>query len=144
MPLLPAGPSAYLSWTELACQDGTPYPEDWRQTRARVLAQEFEAIRRAVGQPLAILSAYRTPAHNRAVGGAAQSRHVEGMALDLRPPEGWTAAQLGAACVARAHHPDSAIGGIGRYPTFVHIDIRPRPADGQVVRWTGTSRRTGG
>lgn len=115
------GPSSNLSWPELACRDRlrTPYPLDWRETRARELAAAFEALRAAVGLPLVVLSAYRTPAHNRAIGGAPSSQHVHGRALDLLPPKGWDAAQL--AAVAR-DVPE--IRGLGLYPSFVHIDVR--------------------
>ena len=82
-----------------------------------------------MGQPLEILSAYRTPAHNRASHGALNSQHVEGRALDLRPPQGWTVERL--AGLARQI---PAIRGIGVYPTFVHIDVRPTE---RLARWTG-------
>jgi len=114
------GPSKRLSWAELACKDGTPYPAPWRTTRARDLAAAFEAVRDAVGLPLVVLSGYRTSAHNRAIGGARASQHVEGRALDLLPPRGWTVTQL-AAVVAGV----PAVRGIGVYPTFVHMDVRP-------------------
>lgn len=118
------GPSPHLSWPELACKDRirTPYPLDWRGTRAVTLAAAFEALRAAVGLPLVVLSAYRTPAYNAAVGGSPQSQHVEGRALDLAPPKGWTPLHL--AAVAR-DIPE--IVGVGFYPTrgFVHIDVRP-------------------
>lgn len=116
------GPSPHLSWPELACRDRlrTPYPLDWRGTRAVELAAAFEALRAAVGLPLVVLSAYRTPAHNRAVGGARDSQHVQGRALDLRPPDGWDPIAL--AAVARDI---PTIRGLGVYPRFVHIDVRP-------------------
>lgn len=114
------GPSPHLSWAELACKDGTAYPVEWRETRAKALAEAFEALRAAVGLPLTILSAYRTPAHNRRVGGAKNSQHVQGRALDLLPPRGWTPEQLAAVAAGIP-----AIRGIGLYQTFTHIDVRP-------------------
>lgn len=123
--------SAHLSWSELACRDRlrTPYPLDYRADPSRLpaLAVAFEALRAAVGLPLVVLSAYRTPAHNRAVGGAKDSQHVQGRALDLLPPKGWTPTAL--AAVAREL---PQIRGVGLYGTFVHIDVRP--AD-RLVTW---------
>lgn len=134
------GPSAHLSWSELACRDAarTPYPERWRETRAPALAAEFEAIRSEIGQPITIGSAYRTESHNRAVGGARQSQHVQGRALDLYPPPGWTAATFYELIRRRALRRDSRIYGLGRYPTFVHIDTRPAPQSGRLTVWRGS------
>lgn len=126
------GPSPHLSWSELACHDAdrTPYPEQWRDSRLPKLAEAFEALRMMVGHPLEVLSAYRTPAHNRAANGSATSQHMEGRALDLRPPEGWTVERL--AGLARQI---PAIRGLGVYPTFLHIDVRPTE---RLARWMGS------
>lgn len=129
------GPSPHLSWDELACRDAlrTPYPLDWRATRAALLAREFEAVRellaRRVGRvvPLAVNSAYRTPAYNAAVGGSPGSQHVQGRALDLRPTDPRYLADLYAVIRSRAEAV-LAIRGIGRYATFVHMDTRPTAA----------------
>lgn len=121
-------PSAHLTWAELACKDSarTPYPAEWRAIRARELAAAFEAVRRAAGEkPIAVLSAYRTPEHNRRVGGARNSQHVQGRALDLRPPKGMAIDAFYRLIVGLARVSVPAIRGIGRYQTFVHIDIRP-------------------
>ena len=108
-----SGPSQNLSWKELSCHDGSVYPAEWRETRAIPLAQEFEAVRAAVGQPIGIISAFRTPAYNARIPGAARnSQHVQGRALDLRPPTGLTPRDLYDVVVARASEPGSRIRGI--------------------------------
>lgn len=116
------GPSPHLTWTELACRDRacTPYPLQWRADRATALAAVFEDLRARVGLPLVVLSAYRTPAHNKLVGGARDSQHVQGRALDLLPPKGWSAMDLAAVASEIA-----AVRGLGVYRYFTHIDIRP-------------------
>lgn len=122
------GPSAHLSWQELACHDEahTPYPVEWRDTRAVPLALEFEALRVLCGhRPLLITSAYRTPAWNRAIGGAPKSQHVEGYALDLVPTKPTSVEELGRLAIMRAKTPGSRIRYIKIYPGWVHIDIRP-------------------
>jgi zinc D-Ala-D-Ala carboxypeptidase len=40
-------------------------------------------LRVRVGKPLILRSAYRSPEHNRAVGGAKASKHMEGIAFDI-------------------------------------------------------------
>lgn len=130
------GPSPHLSWSELACKNGVPYPAEWRTTRAAVLAAEFERIRAAVGKPITILSAYRTPAYNARISGAAKnSQHVQGRALDLKPPAGMTLSQFLKIVLAVARADGSKIRGVGEYAWGVHIDIRP--AD-RLVRWSGS------
>lgn len=77
----------------------------------------LEQIRCRFDRPLIITSGYRSPAHNRAVGGATQSRHLYGLAADIRvqgvsPDEVYAYAdELGA-------------GGVGRYQTFTHVDVQ--------------------
>lgn len=124
------GPSKHLSWYEVGCRDGTPYPVEWRETRLAKLASVFEQIRADWGEALIVLSAYRTPEYNKRVKGARSSQHVEGRALDLTP--------LGKPVKAFQDFMEKkvssypAIRGMGFYPWGVHIDIRESPS---LVRW---------
>lgn len=131
------GPSQHLSWDELACKDGTPYPMIWRQDRAVFLARLFESIRVACGGfPITVVSGYRTYDWNVKIKGAENSQHMEGRALDLRPPHKLTVAQF--YNIIRALPAACGLGGLGRYPTFVHIDTRPHKF---VVTWSGGGLR---
>lgn len=103
----------HFSPRELACK-GT----------GRLLIQRraivaLQALRREVGRPMVILSAYRTPEHNRRVGGARDSRHMLGDAFDVSM-EGHDPVEFEAA--ARRH----GFRGFGFYPRssppFMHID----------------------
>jgi len=137
MPPLPAWVSLHLTAKELACKDGTPYPGVWID-RAVVLAAIFEEIRGACGDlPIRVGSAYRTEAHNARVGGAKHSQHLLGKALDLYPPPGMGLADFYKTIRRIALRPDCPVHGLGRYPTFVHVDIRDR-ADRRVTVWSGT------
>ena len=125
------GLSDHLSWAELACNDGTPYPPAWHD-RAVVLAAVFEDFRAALGgEPIVIASAYRTPAHNRRIGGVPQSQHVQGRALDCHPSARMFLSEFveGAKAFAQA---DDRIGGIGLYRWGVHWDLRPHT---RLIAW---------
>jgi len=56
----------------------------------------LQALRDRLGKPLIVRSGYRSPEHNRAVGGATRSKHMEGTAFDIsmanHDPESFEAA----------------------------------------------------
>lgn len=131
------GPSEHLSWAELACHDGASYPEKWRHDRAPVLAATFEDIRALLGGvPIRVVSGYRTTSWNLKVGGVPGSQHVQGRALDLQHPQ-LTPRDFHDA-ILRLYRAGQLplLGGLGSYPTFVHIDVRPRLGN-RLARWSG-------
>lgn len=89
------------------------------------LVDKLQQLRDRVGRPIIITSGYRCEAHNRAVGGAANSQHLLGKAADIQV-EG-----MGPAALA-AHAEVIGFGGIGIYGNFVHVDTRATTA-----RWRG-------
>ena len=94
----------------------------------RELARHLEQLRAIVKAPVTILSGYRCPDHNRKVGGAPMSQHVQGIAADVMV-KGLTPAKIKRAAeqVARFN-----AGGIGVYRSWVHVDLRSTQA-----RWQG-------
>ena len=107
---------------EFACSAGTDTvfvsPE---------LVEVLEKLRTHFGKPVHVLSGYRTETKNKAVGGAAYSRHKYGMAADITV-EGTVPSAV--AAYAGTLLPDR--GGIGVYGGFVHVDVRTERS-----RWTG-------
>ena len=81
---------------------------------------KLQALRDRLGKPLIVRSAYRSPEHNRAVGGATRSKHMDGAAFDIamsnHDPVAFEAA-------AR----EVGFLGFGFYPRsgFMHVDIGP-------------------
>lgn len=47
-----------------------------------------DRLRRVLGSPGIVLSAYRSESYNRTIGGASRSTHLDGLALDLRFRDG--------------------------------------------------------
>lgn len=134
------GPSPHLSWRELACHDGTPYPEEWRHDRAVVLGLLFEAVRELLGgKPIVILSGYWTAAYNsRLEGAASKSQHVQGRAIDIAHPTISARQVFERVCDAQSRGELPMLGGIGVYGTFVHLDVRPKVPKGHLATWAGT------
>ena len=81
---------------------------------------KLQALRDRLGKPLIIRSAYRSQEHNRAVGGAPASKHMQATAFDIAMSNHDPAAFEAAA---------QAVGflGFGCYPRsgFMHIDLGP-------------------
>jgi uncharacterized protein YcbK (DUF882 family) len=90
-----------------------------------------DTARGRLARPVRILSAYRAPVYNKAIGGASQSTHMKGQALDLATTSPATLATLHRVlCEMRAG--GHFKGGIGLYKTFVHVDVR-----GTNASWSG-------
>jgi uncharacterized protein YcbK (DUF882 family) len=85
------------------------------------LLEVLEAIRALTGRPMRVVSGYRSPLTNAAIGGARNSQHLHGRAADI-PPGRATVAQAAAA---------GAVGIGERAGWAVHVDVRPGPP----ARW---------
>lgn len=92
------------------------------------LVIKLQELRKQISQPLKINSAYRTSEHNAAVGGSPKSQHLKGNAVDIsmRNMKGITVDEF--ANIAER----IGFDGIGKYHTFVHLDVR-----GYRARWDG-------
>lgn len=102
--------SLHFSRYEFDSHDGVHASPDPR------LVIALEKLRaRSGGRPLRIVSGYRSPAHNRAVGGARKSQHLFNRAADI--PAGY--ATLDDAVAAGF----TGIGFCGN--SVVHVDVRP-------------------
>lgn len=81
---------------------------------------KLQALRDLLGKPMIVQSAYRSPAHNKAVGGAKHSQHLYAKAFDISMANHDPAAFEEAA---------RAVGftGFGYYvkQNFMHIDTGP-------------------
>jgi len=58
-------------------------PDPDTATRLVHTFQQMEKVRALLGKPIVVHSAYRSPAVNAAVGGAKQSQHMRGEAVDF-------------------------------------------------------------
>ncbi len=110
--------SPNFSRREFACKDrcgfNTPSPK---------LIEALEELRQLVGVPLAISSGCRCRKHNASVKGSPKSQHLNGTAVDIIVPEGFTSDSF---AVAAEGVKAFASGGIGKYKNknIVHVDVR--------------------
>lgn len=123
--------SEHFSASEFACKcslrglrqaDGYCGGKVWV---APELVRKLEDLRSVIGKPILITSGCRCERYNRYVGGAASSQHLLGAAADI------TVSGMAPNEVAKAAD-KLHFGGIGRYNTFTHVDVRPGR-----VRWSG-------
>ena len=100
---------------EFACKDGSD-----SVLIDTALVELLQKIRDYFGKPVTITSAYRTPEHNRKVGGSSGSYHVKGMAADIKIS--------GVSAVEIAYFAQTVTNGVGVYyygsSDFVHVDTR--------------------
>jgi len=85
----------------------------------------LDNAREIAGVPFKINSGFRTVAHNRAVGGVANSSHIGGWAADIATTPATQTRIL--AAVRKA-----GFRRIGIYRTFIHVDndpTKPSPAE---------------
>lgn len=100
--------------SEFASKDGGGLPKGGMDS---TLITKLEQLRYNLGgKALVINSGYRTPSHNKAVGGASKSQHLYGKAADIvvrgvKPSAVYKAA-------------DKLFNGVGKYNTFTHVDTR--------------------
>lgn len=77
--------SANFSFLEVQCRCRGKYSTCRRVHFARRTFQMLERYRAKSQKPLTVVSGYRCPSHNKAVGGSATSRHPAGLAADVPP-----------------------------------------------------------
>ena len=91
------------------------------------LVDILQKVRDHFGKAVTITSAFRTASHNKKVGGATYSQHLYGKAADIKVS--------GVAPSVVADYVETLMpgtGGIGRYSTFTHVDVRKVKS-----RWNG-------
>lgn len=122
--------SEHFHVREFACKDGRHVPAVALPALKRLIDQVLEPLREQFGR-CTVMSAYRPADYNARIGGARFSQHIyeltpSSVATDLifesgRPGD-WH----------RFCETTLQVGGLGLYPSFIHVDNRPGTA-----RWPG-------
>lgn len=97
-------------------------PPETLWSNAVPLVELLEDIRKTLGRRTRLNSVYRSPAYNKAIGGAKKSQHMEFTAADI-VVEGMTPAKVFAE-VNTMRGRGRFAGGLRPYETFTHVDVR--------------------
>ncbi|MFP9114310.1 YcbK family protein [Flavobacterium sp. RHBU_3] len=121
----------HFSLDEFVCHDAArTAPKGIALENVKELAANLEVLRAHFGKPITINSGYRTIAYNELQPGHAKtSQHLLGKAADIVVP-GETPEAVASAIEALIAAGKMKQGGVGRYNTFTHYDIR-----GTRARW---------
>lgn len=87
------------------------------------LVKKLQMLRDYLGVPVNVTSGYRTPEHNKKVGGVERSQHKYGKAADI-----WARGKSHEEVSQAAEK--IGFDGVGRYDGFTHVDVR-----GYRARW---------
>ncbi len=115
---------------EFRSKDGAQTPEELKYNLLE-LAQNLQVLRDYLDEPILINSGYRSPDHNKAVGGVKNSFHTKGMAADIRTKT-YSPTALSEMIEHLIAQGKMKQGGLGVYNSFVHYDIQ-----GKKARWQG-------
>jgi zinc D-Ala-D-Ala carboxypeptidase len=111
--------SPHFSRSEFRCKCRNPLCEGKAGDINPRLLTVLEEIRMTLGQPLVIRSGWRCQAHNVTAGGAKDSAHMRGCAVDLAAVNSRTRFTILKVALA------SGIDRLGVGQTVVHLDVDP-------------------
>lgn len=102
-------------------------------------ATQLDRVRALLGCQVIVSSGYRCPAVNRAIGGAKNSQHMLGQAVDFTAPN-FGSPEAVARAIASSHIPFDQL--ILEYGKWVHISFTTNHPRGEVLTITrdGTSK----
>lgn len=114
---------------EFYCNDGTRIPQEYIANVIE-LAENLQVLRDYAGAAIRVNSGYRHRDYNTRIGGAKNSQHLYACAADIIV-DGMTPQEVADLIEELIAQGKMKEGGLGRYNTFTHYDIR-----GYNSRWS--------
>ena len=117
-----------FSKSEFDSKDGAEMPKEVLANIIK-LAGYLQILRDTLNKSIKINSGYRSPSHNKKIGGKPKSIHLTGLAADI-VVNGMTPKEVFDAVEKLQNEGKLPQGGLSAYPTFTHVDFR-----GKKARW---------
>jgi uncharacterized protein YcbK (DUF882 family) len=117
-----------FSLSEFECNCGCEMPEAVKLNIIE-LAENLQVLRDVLNVPIKLTNAYRCESKNKSVNGSKNSQHLVGKAADLQV-SGMAPKDVADVVSELMENGLLKMGGLGRYETFTHVDIR-----GIKARW---------
>jgi uncharacterized protein YcbK (DUF882 family) len=117
-----------FSLSEFECNCGCEMPEAVKLNIIE-LAENLQILRDVLNVPIKLTNAYRCESKNKSVNGSKNSQHLVGKAADLQV-SGMAPKDVADVVSELMENGLLKMGGLGRYETFTHVDIR-----GTKARW---------
>lgn len=98
--------------------------------------QEYHRLCDIAETVFPIVSGYRSFAWQYKYFSFGRNTHCKGYSLDIAPVDDWTVGRMSAVAQYVWMEETSQLRGIGIYPRWLHIDVRPRQ---RRALWVGSS-----
>ena len=118
---------------EFQCKCGCEMPYNVEKNIIE-LADNLQILRDHLNKPINPTNGFRCATHNKSVGGVKNSQHILGKAADIKV-KGVSPNEIADAIEHLMESGKFKMGGVGRYNTFTHVDIR-----GSKARWNKTKK----
>ena len=118
--------TANFNKSEFDSKDGALMPDEVLHNIQKV-ANQLQYVRDYLDRAIRVNSGYRSPSHNKSIGGVKNSQHVLGKASDI-VIKGLTPSMVYEILDTLMNNGDILQGGLGLYDSFVHYDIRKTKA----------------
>ena len=99
-------------------QGNDPIPQDYIGN-VKEVAIQLQKVRDLLGKPIIITSGYRSPAHNKKIGGATYSQHLTGKAVDSK----MVGVNVNKYLAYLVRY--TSFNGFGIANSYIHCDTRP-------------------
>ena len=120
--------------SEFQCKCGCKMPYTVEKNIIE-LADNLQILRDHLNKPINPTNGFRCDTHNKSVGGVKNSQHILGKAADIKV-KGVEPNEIANLVEHLMENDVITKGGVGRYNSFTHIDIR-----GYNARWDFTNKK---